>query len=377
MSAPAGSVLIRNIGSLLSGDISHPLLSGSSVYVEGGVIAEIGIEKEAELVIDARGKLLSPGLWDGHHYPYFGDHTPQFEARGYLERTIRGGTTSLVSAGTRDIPGRPHDAYGSKYLAILSAKSWKHDRPHEIKIHAGTVIAEPGLSEADFKQLAGAEVRRISFLEPLDADEARQCAGLARAAGLTVMARGDGEPLVRGAGTAAEALDVIQPDVVYGLNDATAPLPMDSVQKLLEHGSAALGVSAVGNLNVASRLVHMARERGALQRIVLGTGTPSPAGVLPGGVQSLVGALAVGGGLKPEEAMALASGNVARAYGLPGGLVSAGQPADLVLFGLADHTSYKGELAAIADGGSLRAEAVLMDGRVEVLLDDSMVSINR
>ena len=41
----------------------------------------IGSEEEAETIVDAGGGLVSPGLWDANHHPYFGDHTPQLAPR--------------------------------------------------------------------------------------------------------------------------------------------------------------------------------------------------------------------------------------------------------------------------------------------------------
>ena len=36
------SVLIRNIGAIVSGDLAAPLLEADSVYIEDGVIHEVG-----------------------------------------------------------------------------------------------------------------------------------------------------------------------------------------------------------------------------------------------------------------------------------------------------------------------------------------------
>src|SRR5258708_9296004 len=120
------------------------------------------------------------------------------------------------------------------------------------------------------------------------------------------------------------------------VNGAPHPPPFLLTQKLVERGRCALGLVTTGNLSLARQVVRMVRERNELHRIVLGTATPSSAGVMTAGVQMLIGALAGSGEVKPEEAIALATGNTARAFGLPGGRVAVGQPAALLLARLPD-----------------------------------------
>jgi enamidase len=99
------SVLFRNIGVLVSGAIEQPLVEADAIYVEDGVIKEIGVERPAETVIDVRGATVTPGLWDAHHHPFFGEYTPRADALNVLTRTVQAGTTCLVSAGSAHQPG--------------------------------------------------------------------------------------------------------------------------------------------------------------------------------------------------------------------------------------------------------------------------------
>ena len=64
-------LLIKNIGALVSGDISNPILKADALFVDGGVIRAIGKEKELEAkgvdqVMDIGGMTLTPGLIDSH-----------------------------------------------------------------------------------------------------------------------------------------------------------------------------------------------------------------------------------------------------------------------------------------------------------------------
>ena len=40
------SVLLKNIGTIVSGDISNPLLTGDAIFVQSGKIQKVGQEAE-------------------------------------------------------------------------------------------------------------------------------------------------------------------------------------------------------------------------------------------------------------------------------------------------------------------------------------------
>ena len=68
--------LIRNIGTLVSGDIRRPILDADSIQIAGGRITAVGkgIEDTADVVVDARGSTVIPGLIDSHCHPSSGLH---------------------------------------------------------------------------------------------------------------------------------------------------------------------------------------------------------------------------------------------------------------------------------------------------------------
>ena len=72
------SIVIKNIGTILSGDIDNPILKGDTIVVTDGKIAAIGGAEaadgiEAEKVIDAAGSTVTPGLFDTHVHTSLGD----------------------------------------------------------------------------------------------------------------------------------------------------------------------------------------------------------------------------------------------------------------------------------------------------------------
>ncbi|RPI99972.1 MAG: Enamidase, partial [Deltaproteobacteria bacterium] len=127
-------MMIKNIGVLVSGEISNPILEGDTLLVEGGLIQAVGKEKDldvkgVEQVIDVQGMTVTPGLIDSHCHPVLGDFTPRQKMLDFIESSLHGGVTTVISAGEVHLPGRPKDVAGTKALAILAAKSFASARP--------------------------------------------------------------------------------------------------------------------------------------------------------------------------------------------------------------------------------------------------------
>src|ERR1700747_791647 len=149
---------ICNIGTILTGDIAAPVASGDTIVIEEGRIVEVGGNaaiESSDVIIDADGAMVMPGLIDSHVHITFGDYTPRQKTVGFLESYIHGGVTTCISASEVHVPGRPRDPAGVKALAIAARKSVEHYRPGGMRVHAGSVILEPGLADADFAELAG------------------------------------------------------------------------------------------------------------------------------------------------------------------------------------------------------------------------------
>jgi len=152
-------LMIKNIGALVSGNISNPVLNADTLMIEGGLIQAVGKEKSldsrgVDQVMDIGGMTITPGLIDSHCHPVLGDFTPRQKMLDFIESSLHGGVTTLISAGEVHLPGRPKDVAGTKALAILAAKSFASARPAGVKVLGGGLILEPGLQEKDFEELA-------------------------------------------------------------------------------------------------------------------------------------------------------------------------------------------------------------------------------
>src|SRR2546421_6829812 len=152
-------VAVCNLGQIVSGDWYNPFVTGDTIVTDAGRIASVGTAsaqavESADVVIDAGGMTAIPGLIDSHVHVTFGDYTPRQRTVGYLESYLHGGVTTAISASEVHVPGRPNDPEGVKALALAAQRCFATYRPGGMRVIAGSVILEPGLTAADFKELA-------------------------------------------------------------------------------------------------------------------------------------------------------------------------------------------------------------------------------
>src|SRR6266446_10789099 len=150
---------IVNIGTIMNGEWRNPITKGDSILMADGKILEIGTVssealKDYDVVIDADGAVAIPGLIDSQVHNTFGDYTPRQKTVGFLESYTHGGTTTAISASEVHVPGRPKDPQGVKALAVAAKKCFDTLRPGGMRVHAGSIILEPGLTESDFAEVA-------------------------------------------------------------------------------------------------------------------------------------------------------------------------------------------------------------------------------
>src|SRR5262249_33251940 len=108
---------------MLSGDLKRPIIDADALICIDGRIAEIGARREldgarADMVIDAMGCAVAPGLIDSHVHPVAGDWTPRQSQLNWIDSSLHGGVTTMISAGEVHMPGRPKDIVGLKAFAI-------------------------------------------------------------------------------------------------------------------------------------------------------------------------------------------------------------------------------------------------------------------
>ena len=365
-----GRLVIKNIGLLLSGDIANPILDADTIIAIDGKIAAIGKEKDcdttaATTLIDAKGTTLAPGLIDSHVHPVFGDWTPRQNQIGWIESTLNGGVTTMISAGEVHLPGRPKDIVGLKALAITAQRAYQNFRPGGVKVLAGAPVIEQGMVESDFKELAEAGVSllgEVGLGSVKAGAEARQMVAWARKHGIQSTIH-TGGPSIPGSGLIDK--DVVleaDADIIGHINGGHTALPEKHVCELCERSKRGIEIVHNGNEKIGLAAARAARELKCMERVILGTDGPAGSGVQPLGILRMVALLASLGDIPAEIAFCFATGNTARIRNLNCGLIEVGRSADFVLMDRAQHTAGRNLLESVALGDIPGVGMVIIDG---------------
>src|SRR6185437_2302940 len=92
---------IVNIGRILTGEITTPIVPGDTIVMADGNIESVGYGGQVagcDVTIDAGGTIAIPGLIDSHVHITFGDYTPRQKTVGFLESYTHGGVTTAITA---------------------------------------------------------------------------------------------------------------------------------------------------------------------------------------------------------------------------------------------------------------------------------------
>jgi enamidase len=369
---PAGKMVIRNVGLMLSGDLKRPILDADALIADKGRIVAFGKEKDldtakAQVTIDANGCALSPGLIDSHVHPVFGDWTPRQGQLGWIDSFMNGGVTTMISAGEVHLPGRPKDIVGLKALAVTAQRSFDAFRPGGVKVHAGAPIIEKGMEESDFAEMAKSGVKllgEVGLGSVKAGDEAKKMVAWARKYGIQSTIH-TGGPSVPGSGYIDK--DVVleaDADVIGHINGGHTALPLKQIECLCEQCGRAIEVVHNGNEMAGLHAVKIARQLDQLERVILGTDSPAGSGVQPLGILRVIAMLSSFGDLPAEQVFCFATGNTARMRDLDCGLIEAGRAADFVFMDRAQHTSGADLLSSVRAGDLPGIGMVVIDGIV-------------
>ncbi len=368
----SGKVVISHVGLMLSGDIDRPILQADTVVIQDGLIVAVGMAKDcdsshAQTIIDAQQTCLCPGLIDSHVHPVFGDWTPRQNQIGWIDSTMHGGVTTMISAGEVHLPGRPKDIVGLKALAITAQRAFDNFRPGGVKVLAGAPIIEKGMVEQDFKDLADAGVGLLGEvgLGSVKAGyEAQQMVAWARKYGIQSTIH-TGGPSIPGSGLIDK--DVVleaDADIIGHINGGHTSLSEAHVCELCEKSSRAIEIVHNGNEKVAIAAAQAALQLKCPHRVILGTDSPAGSGVQPLGVLRLIALLSSLGNIPPELAFCFATGNTARIRKLNCGLIEVGRAADFVFMDKAQHSAGRDLLHSVALGDIPGVGMVMIDGIV-------------
>ena len=368
----SGKLVIQNIGLLLSGDIDRPILDADTIVVHDGLITAVGKRADcdtegAKHTIDARRTAVAPGLIDSHVHPVFGDWTPRQGQLGWIESTMNGGVTTMISAGEVHLPGRPKDIVGLKALAITAQRAFDNFRPGGVKVLAGAPVIEKGMIEQDFKDLADAGVKllgEVGLGSVKAGEEAQQMVAWARKYGIQSTIH-TGGPSIPGSGLIDK--DVVlaaDADIIGHINGGHTALPWKHVCELCEKSSRAIELVHNGNEKIAIEAARAAIDLKCPHRVILGTDGPAGSGVQPLGILRMIALISSFAGIPAEVVFGFATGNTARMRQLNCGLIEVGRAADFVFMDKAQHSAGRDLLDSVQLGDIPGIGMVVIDGLV-------------
>jgi enamidase len=361
---------IVNLKTIVTGDWRDPYVLGDAILMEDGLIVSVGTASAAavescDVVIDADRAVAVPGFIDSHVHLTFGDYTPRQKTVGFLESYVHGGTTTAISACEVHTPGRPKDPDGVKALAVAAFKCFEHYRPGGMRVHGGSIILEPGLVEADLKEIAGKGVwlAKAGFGAVKTPFDYVEMVGWAKINGMITTVHTGGASIPGSSGIWAKHLIAMNPHVSFHVNGGPVAMPDEDFERMVKESKIALQVCTAGNLRTTLLVGDLVRKADGFDRFLVATDTPTGSGIMPLGMMYTITHLASLGNKMPVEwAIAAATGNNAKVYRLNSGFLRAGCDADVLVLDACAGGSKATALEALQNGDIAAVGAVVTDG---------------
>lgn len=360
---------IVNLGTIVTGDWRRPTADGDTIVMDGGKIVSVGTASAAaveacDVVIDADRATAVPGFIDSQVHITFGDYTPRQKTVGFLESYVHGGTTTSISASEVHVPGRPKDPEGVKALAVAAFKCFEHYRPGGMRVYGGSIILEPGIVEADLKDIAdkGVWLAKAGFGAVKTPFDYVPMIAWAKKHGMITTVHTGGSSIPGSSGIWAEHLIAMQPHVSFHVNGGPVAMPDQDFPRIVNESQIALQVCTAGNLRTTLLIADLARKADQFDRFLIATDTPTGSGIMPLGMMYTVTHLASLTDMPVEWAIAAATGNNANVYKLNSGFLRPGCDADVLVLDACVGGSKTTALDALRNGDIAAVGAVVTDG---------------
>jgi enamidase len=251
-----------------------------------------------------------------------------------------------------------------KALAVAAQRCFADYRPGGMRVIAGSVILEPGLTAVDFRELAAKGVRlaKAGFGAVATAYDYVPLVADAKAAGLITTCHTGGSSIPGSGAINADHLLKMRPHVSFHINGGPTAMPDADFARVITQSDMALQVCTAGNLRTTLLCARLAKQHGAFDRFIIATDTPTGSGIMPLGMLYTIAHLSSLTDMPPEQFICAATGNNAKIYGLGSGFIAPNKAADIVLIDAPDGGTQKTALAAIKHGDIAAIGAVITAG---------------
>jgi enamidase len=197
-------------------------------------------------------------------------------------------------------------------------------------------------------------------------EQAAPMVAWAKQHGMTVTFHTGGPSIAGSNPIAADAVLEARPHIVGHVNGGTTPMSDGDIERVIAESDMAIEIVHCGNGRAALHALRVAAAAGGLGRVILGNDAPSGTGVVPLGILRTMAHLTSLGGVAPELAVAMATGNTARVHKLDVGVLAPGRAADVVLCDAPVGSSASNAMEALAVGDLPGVSMVLIDGVVQI-----------
>jgi enamidase len=233
-----------------------------------------------------------------------------------------------------------------------------------MRVHAGSIILEPGLTERDLQEVAGQGVwlAKAGFGAVKTPFDYVPLVGWAKKHGMITTVHTGGASIPGSSGIWAQHLLAMQPHVSFHVNGGPVAMPDDGFPCLVNESGIALQVCTAGNLRTLLWVADLIRKADQFDRFLIATDTPTGSGIMPLGMMYTITHLASLTDMPVEWAIAAATGNNARVYRLKGGFLEAGRDADVVVLDACLGGSKQTALDALRNGDIAAVAGVVAAG---------------
>jgi len=147
-------------------------------------------------------------------------------------------------------------------------------------------------------------------------------------------------------------------------NGGSTAASWENTLDIIEQTDIPLEMIHNGNHKMMHRIVRKLKERGELHRLVLGTDCPTGQGAVPNAIMRTAVFISAIDDIPAELALAMASGNTARIYGLNTGIIEPGREADILAIDYPPGSIGTTALEAMANGDTVGVSMVMVDGNI-------------